>query len=115
MWQTVEVEKENLNLNINSLRNATRPVRVHAESYDRFEGNSLTSKTKFFISYRGKWVLMDSVPSGSLKSGSVVKILEKCEGYEDAFYSLNLNRYQDELFLKKKKKKLQDKSKAKAE
>ena len=32
MWQTVEVEKENLNLKIDSLRNATRPVRVHAES-----------------------------------------------------------------------------------
>lgn len=115
MWQTVEVEKENLNLNINSLRNATRPVRVHAESYDRFEGNSLTSKTKFFISYRGKWVLMDSVPSGSLKSGSVVKILAKCEGYEDAFYSLILDWYQDELFLNAGLEKLQDKSKAKAE
>lgn len=115
MWQTVEVEKENLNLKINSLRNATRPIRVHAESYDRFEGNSLTSKTKFFISYRGKWVLMDSVPSGSLKSGSVVKILAKCEGYEDAFYSLILDWYQDELFLNAGLEKLQDKSKAEAE
>ena len=115
MWQTVEVEKENLNLKISSLRNANRPVKVHAESYDRFEGNSLTSKTKFFISYRGKWVLMDSVPSGSLKSGTVVKILAKCEGYEDAFYSLILDWYQDELFLNAGLEKLQDKSKSKEE
>ena len=115
MWQTVEVEKENLNLKISSLRNANRPVKVHAESYDRFEGNSLTSKTKFFISYRGKWVLMDSVPSGSLKSGTVVKILAKCEGYEDAFYSLILDWYQDELFLNAGLEKMQDKSKSKEE
>ena len=58
---------------------------------------------------------MDSVPSGSLKSGSVVKILAKCEGYEDAFYSLILDWYQDELFLNAGLEKLQDISKAKAE
>ncbi|MDD5788913.1 MAG: serine/threonine-protein kinase [Spirochaetia bacterium] len=100
MWQTLEVEKENIDLKINSLKNAARPVKVHAESYDRLEGKSLTEKTRFFISYRGKWVLLESLAPGSLKTGSVVKILAKCEGYEDAFYSLILDWYQDELYLR---------------
>ena len=92
--------KENIDLKINSLKNAARPVKVHAESYDRLEGKSLTEKTRFFISYRGKWVLLESLAPGSLKTGSVVKILAKCEGYEDAFYSLILDWYQDELYLR---------------
>lgn len=100
MWQTLEVEKENIDLKINSLRNAARPVKVHAESYDKLEGKSLTEKTRFFISYKGKWVLLESLAAGSLKTGSVVKILAKCDGYEDAFYSLILDWYQDELYLR---------------
>ena len=34
-----------------------------------------------------------------IKTGSVIKILTKCEGYKDSVYSLILDWYQDELIL----------------
>lgn len=99
MWQTLEVKNEKINLNIKNLEKAARPIKVHAQSYDRETRKDLTKSTKFYLSYRGKWVLLDEIPAGELKTGTVYKILAKNNGYEDAFYSLILDWYQDELFL----------------
>ncbi len=99
MWQTLEVKSEKINLNIKNLEKATRPVKVHAQSYDRESGKDITKSTKFYLSYRGKWVLLEEIPAGELKTGTVYKILAKSSGYNDAFYSLILDWYQDELFL----------------
>ncbi len=99
MWQTLEVKNEKINLNIKNLEKAARPIKVHAQSYDRESGKDLTKSTKFYLSYRGKWVLLDEIPAGELKTGTVYKILARSNGYEDAFYSLILDWYQDELFL----------------
>ncbi len=99
MWQTLEVKSEKINLNIKNLEKATRPVKVHAQSYDSESGKDITKSTKFYLSYRGKWVLLEEIPAGELKTGTVYKILAKSSGYNDAFYSLILDWYQDELFL----------------
>ncbi len=99
MWQTLEVKGEKINLDIKNLEKITRPIKVHAQSYDRETGKDLTKSTKFYLSYRGKWVLLDEIPAGELKTGTVYKILAKSNGYNDAFYSLILDWYQDELFL----------------
>ncbi len=99
MWQTLEVKSEKINLNIKNLEKATRPVKVHAQSYDSENGKDITKSTKFYLSYRGKWVLLEEIPAGELKTGTVYKILAKSSGYNDAFYSLILDWYQDELFL----------------
>ena len=99
MWQTLEVKNEKINLNIKNLEKAARPIKVHAQSYDRESGKDLTKSTKFYLSYRGKWGLLDEIPAGELKTGTVYKILARSNGYEDAFYSLILDWYQDELFL----------------
>ncbi len=99
MWQTLEVKNEKINLNIKNLEKVARPIKVHAQSYDRESGKDLTKSTKFYLSYRGKWVLLDEIPAGELKTGTVYKILARSNGYEDAFYSLILDWYQDELFL----------------
>ena len=99
MWQTLEVKNEKINLNIKNLEKAARPIKVHAQSCDLESGKDLTKSTKFYLSYRGKWVLLDEIPAGELKTGTVYKILARSNGYEDAFYSLILDWYQDELFL----------------
>ncbi len=99
MWQTLEVKSEKINLNIKNLEKATRPVKVHAQSYDSENGKDITKSTKFYLSYRGKWVLLEEISAGELKTGTVYKILAKSSGYNDAFYSLILDWYQDELFL----------------
>lgn len=99
MWHSLKVEDKPLRFEISSLRNAKRPVTVHAASYDNADGKTLSSKTEFYLLYRGKWILLENAPKSELKTGSVLKFWAKCPGYEDAVYSLILDWYQDELFL----------------
>ncbi len=99
MWHSLKVEDKPLNFEINSLRNAKRSVTVHAASYDNADGKTLSSKTEFYLLYKGKWILLENAPKSELKTGSVMKFWAKCPGYEDAVYSLILDWYQDELFL----------------
>ena len=99
MWQTLEVQNKKIDLNIRNLENAARPIKIHAASYDKNTGKDITKKTKFYLSYRGKWLPLEEIPAGELKTGTVYKILAKCDGFEDALYSLILDWYQDELFL----------------
>ncbi len=99
MWQTLEVRNKKIDLNIRNLENAARPIKIHAASYDKNTGKDITKKTKFYLSYRGKWLPLEEIPAGELKTGTVYKILAKCDGFEDALYSLILDWYQDELFL----------------
>ena len=99
IWQSLKVESRDVTLNINSLKNRKTDVTINATSYDSASGKNLTQDTKFFISYRGKWVPLEEVPAQDIKSGSIIKVLARCEGYSDAVYSLLLDWYQDELII----------------
>ena len=99
IWQSLKVESKSVTLNINSLKNRKTDVTIKTTSYDSANGKNLTDDTKFFLSYRGKWVLMEEVPAEDIKSGSIIKVLARCDGYEDAVYSLLLDWYQDELII----------------
>ena len=99
IWQSLKVESKDVALNINSLKNRKTDVTINTTSYDSASGKNLTSDTKFFISYRGKWVPLEEVPAQDIKSGSIIKVLARCEGYRDAVYSLLLDWYQDELII----------------
>ena len=99
IWQSLKVESKAVTLNINSLKNRKTDVTINTTSYDSASGKKLTEETKFFISYRGKWVPLEEVPPQDIKSGSIIKVLARCEGYRDAVYSLLLDWYQDELII----------------
>ena len=99
MWNTVEVGKKNLNFKISNLKNAKRPLTVHALSYDIDSKKDISQSSKFQVLYRGKWILLQDLPEAELKTGTVLKFLVSCDGYEDAFYSLIIDWYQDELFI----------------
>ncbi|MBQ6057216.1 MAG: serine/threonine protein kinase [Treponema sp.] len=99
IWQSLKVESKAVTLNINSLKNRKTDVTINTTSYDSATGKSLTADTKFFLSYRGKWVPLEEVPAQDIKSGSIIKVLARCEGYRDAVYSLLLDWYQDELII----------------
>ena len=64
-------------------------------SFDLKTGKDLTSKTKFNINYKGKWVSMRSVPQKDLVAGSVWKIRASCPGYSDKEFSMIVDWYQD--------------------
>lgn len=99
IWQSLKVESKDVTLNINSLKNRKTDVTINTTSYDSASGKNLTQDTKFFISYRGKWVPLEEVPAQDIKSGSIIKVLARCDGYRDALYSLLLDWYQDELII----------------
>ena len=99
IWKSLKVESRDVTLNINSLKNRKTDVTINATSYDSASGKNLTQDTKFFLSYRGKWVSLEEVPAQDIKSGSIIKVLARCEGYRDAVYSLLLDWYQDELII----------------
>ena len=99
IWQSLKVESKAVTLNINSLKNRKTDVTINTTSYDSATGKKLTEDTKFFLSYRGKWVPLEEVPAQDIKSGSIIKVLARCEGYRDTVYSLLLDWYQDELII----------------
>ena len=99
IWQSLKVESKDVTLNINSLKNRKTDVTINTTSYDSVTGKNLTADTKFFLSYRGKWVPLEEVPAQDIKSGSIIKVLARCEGYRDSVYSLLLDWYQDELII----------------
>lgn len=99
IWQSLKVESKSVTLNINSLKNRKTDVTIKTTSFDSETGKNLTEDTRFFLSYRGKWVLIEEVPPEDIRSGSIIKVLARCDGYEDAVYSLLLDWYQDELII----------------
>lgn len=46
-----------------------------------------------------KWIPLEKLDTSSLRTGTVYKILAVSEGYEDEYFSLLVDWYQDELFI----------------
>ncbi len=95
IWNSVRVENKDVDLPITFLQKERRNVIFKACSFDLKTGKDLTSKTKFNINYKGKWVSMRSVPQKDLVAGSVWKIRASCPGYSDKEFSMIVDWYQD--------------------
>ncbi|MBP3607203.1 MAG: serine/threonine protein kinase [Treponema sp.] len=99
MWRSLYVNGKDVNIKVDGLHDWKRNIKVHLNSYDILTGKDLSELTKFYLSYKGRWVLFDEIPLEDLKSGGVWRFMAKSEGFKDAVYSLILDWYQDELFL----------------
>lgn len=99
MWHSVNVGDEPLSIEINALKDKKRPVVFKGTSFDISDGTDISSKTSFLLLYKGKLTPVEEIPPDAIKSGSVLKFTARCDGYEDASYSLILDWYQDELIL----------------
>ena len=99
MWRSLYVNGKDVNIKVDGLHDWKRNIKVHLNSYDILTGKDLSELTKFYLSYKGRWVLFDEIPFEELKSGGVWRFMAKSEGFKDAVYSLILDWYQDELFL----------------
>ena len=98
-WRSFKLEKKKLLLELDFLKNAKRPLKIHATSFDSETGKSLTAKTEFKILLGNKWQNLKTLEPSSLQTGTVYKIRAVCNGYEDEYFSLLLDWYQDELFI----------------
>ncbi len=104
-WCSFKLEKKKLLLELDFLKNAKRTLKIHANSFDSESGKSLSEKTEFKILLGNKWQNLKSVEPSSLQTGTVYKIRAVCDGYEDEYFSLLLDWYQDELFINSELKK----------
>lgn len=106
-WKSIVVGKDEIKLDLNFLKNAARPIKVHLSAFDSETSEDMSSLCKYMISANGKWKEISSVDFSKLTSGSVYKFLISAEGYYDEYFSLRLDWYQDELFINGKMRKKQ--------
>ena len=99
VWQRFNVGKDDVDINLDELKNVRRQLTVFAQSYDSQTGAKLTDRTEFTILYKNRWVSLRDVPQNELVTGSVWKILARAPGYQDALFSLIIDWYQDDLRL----------------
>ena len=97
VWQTVTVDKKEVNINLEDLQYASRELRIHARAFDDVTGTNITSKTFFTILYKNQWVPLSNIPARELVTGAVWKIRAEARGYKAAEFSLIIDWYQDDL------------------
>ncbi len=100
-WKSMTVGRENVSINLDFLKNASRNLTVHFSATDAETGKDLTSGSVFKIqdSKSGKWIEESEADLSKLKTGSVCKFLVSRKGYYDEYFSLLIDWYQDEIFI----------------
>lgn len=98
-WKSFEVSKENCLITCDFLKNIVREIKIKTYSYDSKSGENISEKTNFLIFCKNKWVNINEIDSKEIKSGAVWKIKAVCEGYNEEFFSLLIDWYQDELII----------------
>lgn len=98
-WGALTVASENRDIKLDFLKNASRKLKIHTVAFDSETSENITSKTKFMVQSGAKWIPLEKLDTSSLRTGTVYKILAVSEGYEDEYFSLLVDWYQDELFI----------------
>lgn len=98
-WKSFLLEKEELTIKCDFLKNMKRSVTIKPHAYDANTGKEISSLSDFYIWFENKWVLLEEVPLEKIISGNVWKIKVSCKDYNDEIFSLLLDWYQDELFI----------------
>lgn len=98
-WKSFFMEKEAGSAHIDLTPYATRDITVHCSSQDKETGQSLTGRTSFSVLYDGRWIPLNNLATGLLKTGQVWQFKAQSPDYKDETFSLRIDWYQDELFL----------------
>ncbi len=99
IWRSVLVDKEEVSLTIDFLKNVRRNLSIHVQSFNKATGEDITAQTQFSLSYGGRWVSMNEVPQEALKTGTVWKVRARSKGFEDTIYSMMIDWYQDDILV----------------
>ena len=98
-WKSFTVGKENCLIECDYLTNIKRQLSIETAAYDRNTNEDISEKTEFTILYGDEWIPLKDMKTEKLVSGTVWRILAKCEGYEDEYFSLLIDWYQDDLMI----------------
>ncbi|MBB5219759.1 serine/threonine-protein kinase [Treponema rectale] len=107
-WKNINVTGDALNVSVDFSRgNAVRKINLHTSACDVESGQDISSGTRFLILYGNSYVDLDTVNPSHFVTSNVYKFKAVHKDYEDEYFSLRLDWYQDELFINagmKKKK-----------
>ncbi|MCR5218244.1 serine/threonine-protein kinase [Treponema sp.] len=107
-WKNIKVSHKALNVSLDfSKGNSLRKIQLHTSAFDLNSGKDISSSVNFLILYGNSYVDLDSVNPSHFVTSNVYKFKAVCQGYEDEYFSLRLDWYQDELYINagmKKKK-----------
>lgn len=77
----------------------SKPLTVRTEAVDALSGRVITAATQFLSLYENKWIPLNEIPEGSLRTGTIIKFKAESTGYAPEIFSLKIGPYQDELYL----------------
>ncbi|MBP5588807.1 MAG: serine/threonine protein kinase [Treponema sp.] len=96
-WKTFVVGKEEKIINVENYTNVSRQLKIVMKAFDSSTGDDISGQSLFLILYKDRWVSLESVPFEKLVSNSLWKFRVLCDGYEEEYFSLLIDWYQDEV------------------
>lgn len=104
-WQSFEVKDKETFLFLDFLKNKNRNLQIHVLATDENQNSLDTFKTEVLIGQ--VWLDISKIQPEDLQSGSIVKIRVSSPGYQTEVFSLRIEWYQDELFIRSSLKKIE--------
>lgn len=105
-WQDMKVGHDSISLDLDYLKAEKREIRIFATATDDETGEDISDICSCKIQTADGLKDLWSLKPGSLKTGEVYKIFIKSEGYQDEYFSLMIDWYQDELYINARMKKI---------
>lgn len=97
IWKSFSVEKNYVNINLDNLKNVSKPVSVTLNAFDSSTGKDITGTASFKVLVRGKYIPLSDVQEKDITSGNVLKVIAEAEGYEKQDFSMIVDWYQDDV------------------
>ena len=98
-WKSFSVNEEKHIIECDFLNNINRKLTIKTKVYDRETNKDISSKSNFFIFYNNVWINLRNVDPRKVVSGTVWKLKASANGYEDEYFSLLVDWYQDDLVI----------------
>ncbi|HCA19279.1 MAG TPA: serine/threonine protein kinase [Treponema sp.] len=97
-WSSFTVGKTAIDAHLNHLMNTSRKITFNTAAVDVQTGKDITANCRFQIE-TAKGLQDISAVKGNLSSGQVCRIHVTCDGYEEEYFGLLIDWYQDEVFI----------------
>lgn len=98
-WKSVTVGREKMNIELTFLKDETRRLVINARAEDYETQKDISASTNFYVELADKRVNLKSIQPSLLTTGKVYKIYAVADGYEEEYFSLLIDWYQDTLFV----------------
>ncbi|MBO4321180.1 MAG: serine/threonine protein kinase [Treponema sp.] len=109
-WNDLRVDHDKVELDLDYLKAEKRTINLHLSAVDDETGKDISDICSCKIQTADGLQDLWTLKPGSLKTGEVYKIYIKSEEYQDEYFSLLIDWYQDTLFINARMKKLESKT-----